>query len=128
MSTHNILPHGPIDLNNRQPPYTIAAALNLHERSSTLIATSRFVRDQPTDSVAFLKLGKDGSIVDESVQSPARGKEFRGVGLVGDCYLVAGQQDGWISCFAWDDKKGEWNEREFDVPVQFEKVVDIKAF
>jgi hypothetical protein len=128
VSTHNILPHDPIDLNNRQPPYTIAAALNLHERSSTLIATSRFVRDQPTDSVAFLKLGKDGSIIHESVKSPVRGKEFRGVGLVGDCYLVAGQQDGWISCFAWDHKRGEWNERELEVPVQFEKVVDMEAF
>jgi hypothetical protein len=117
VSTHNILPGERIDLENRQPPYTFAAALNYHEPSSTLIATSRFVRGQPTDSVAFFHVGSDGAIT----------SEFRAVGLAGDCYLVAGQNDGWLSCFEWTGEKAGWVEREFETPVQFEKVVDIEA-
>lgn len=127
VSTHNILPGDRIDLENRKPPYTFAAALNYHEPSSTLIATSRLVKDQPTDSVAFFHVGSDGMITSESVVQPKRGKEFRGVGLVGDCYLVAGQNDGWLSCFEWTGEKAGWVEREFENPVQFEKVVDVEA-
>jgi len=92
-----------------------------------LIATSRFVNDQPTDSVAFFHVEPDGTITSESVVQPKRGKEFRGVGLAGDCYLVAGQSDGWLSCFEWTGEKAGWVEREFETPVQFEKVVDIEA-
>jgi hypothetical protein len=72
-------------------------------------------------------VNQGGDIFSEKVLQPNRGKEFRGVGLVGDCYLVAGQHDGWLSCFEWASGQGEWVEREFKEPVQFEKVVDIKA-
>jgi hypothetical protein len=127
VSTHIILPGERIDLENRQPPYTFAAALNYHEVSSTLIATSRFVKDQPTDSVAFFHIGPDGKINSEMVLQPRRGREFRGVGLFRNYYLVAGQSDGWISCFEWMGGETGWVEREFESPVQIEKVVDIKA-
>jgi hypothetical protein len=127
VSTHNILPGERIDLENRKPPYTFAAALNYHEPSSTLIATSRFVNDQPTDSVAFFHVESDGTITSESVVQPKRGKEFRGVGLFGNHYMVAGQNDGWLSCFEWTGEKAGWVEREFEIPVQLEKVVDIEA-
>jgi hypothetical protein len=127
VSTHNILPGDRIDLENRKPPYTFAAALNYHEPSSTLIATSRFVKDQPTDSVAFFHVESDGTITSESVVQPKRGKEFRGVGLFGNHYMVAGQNDGWLSCFEWTGEKPGWVEREFEIPVQLEKVVDIEA-
>lgn len=115
-------------MDNRTPPFTFGAALNYHEASSTLIATSRFLKGAETDSVAFLKVSGDGSIVDTDILQPKRGREFRGVGIVGDCYLVAGQHDGWISCFQWQKETDEWKERKFDSPVQFEKVVDIEAF
>lgn len=127
VSTHNILPGKPIDLENRQPPYPIAAALSFHQPSSTLIATSRFVKDQPTDSVAFFHVSPDGKITSESALQPKRGKEFRGVGLFDNYYLVAGQSDGWLSCFEWTGDKTGWVEREFEPLVQFDKVVDIKA-
>lgn len=127
VSTHNILPGERIDLENRQAPYTFAAALNYHQPSSTLIATSRFVKGYPMDSVAFFHVESDGAITSESVVQPTRGREFRGVGLFGNHYLVAGQNDGWLSYFEWTGEKTGWVEREFEAPVQFEKVVDIEA-
>jgi hypothetical protein len=129
VSTHDTLPpEYSIDMNNRTPPFTFGAALNLHAPSSTLIATSRFLKGAEVDSVAFLKLDNDGSIVKTDILQPKRGREFRGVGIVGDCYLVAGQHDGWVSCFEWDKNADQWREREFASPVQFEKVVDIESF
>jgi len=127
VSTHNILPVERIDLENRQPPFTFAAALNFHEPSSTLIATSRFVKEQAADSVAFFGIGANGEILSESVLQPKRGKEFRGVGLIGNHYLVAGQHDGWLSCFEWEGDTTGWIEQELDAPVQYEKVVDMEA-
>lgn len=80
------------------------------------------------DSVAFLKVGATGAIGKVSILQPKRGREFRGVGMTGNCYLVAGQNDGWISCFEWNQETNEWREREFENPVQHEKVVDMEAF
>lgn len=129
VSTTDILPLAwSIDMNNRTPPFTFAAALNLHAPSSTLIATSRMLKNSDVDSVAFLKLAPDGKIAKADIVMPKRGKEYRGVGVVGNCYLVAGQTDGWLSCFEWDEKADEWREREFEEPVKFEKVVDIESF
>lgn len=115
-------------MNNRTPPFTFGAAINFHEDSSTLIATSRFLKGADVDSVAFLKVDGKGAIVSTKILQPKRGREFRGVGIVGDCYLVAGQNDGWVSCFQWDKEADEWKEREFVSPVQFEKVVDMESF
>ena len=115
-------------MNNRTPPYTFGAALNFQTLSSTLIATSRFLKGADVDSVAFLKVDNRGDILGSSIIQPKRGREFRGVGIVGDCYLVAGQHDGWVSCFQWDEKTEKWEEREFQSPAQFEKVVDIESF
>lgn len=115
-------------MENRTPPFTFAAALNLHVPSSTLIATSRFLKDSDVDSVAFLKVGPQGDIVKSTILHPARGKEYRGVGIIGNCYIVAGQSDGWLSCFEWDTQADEWRERQFEEHVKFEKVVDIEFF
>ena len=93
------------------------------------MATSRMLKDTPTDSVAFFKRHPDGSITPQSVLQPksGRGKEYRGVGLVGDSYLVAGQHDGWMSCFTWHREKDLWEETPLDPPVNLEKVVDIQV-
>ena len=129
VSTHDTLPDEySIDMNNRTPPLTFGAAINYHAKSSTLIATSRFLKGADVDSVAFLKVDDKGCIVSTKILQPKGGREFRGVGVVGDSYLVAGQNDGWLSCFQWDRTANEWKEREFDSPVQFEKVVDIESF
>lgn len=129
VSTHDILPPAySIDMNNRTPPFTFAAALNLHAPSSTLIATSRFLKGADVDSVAFLKLDSEDRVSANTILRPQRGREYRGVGIVGDCYLVAGQHDGWLSCFEWIQTSDEWKEREFATPVNIEKVVDIESF
>lgn len=129
VSTHDTLPaEYSIDMNNRTPPFTFGAAINLHVPSATLIATSRFLKGAEVDSVAFLKVDDKGSITRTDILQPKRGREFRGVGMIGNCYLVAGQHDGWLSCFEWDKQNDSWGEREFESPVQFDKVVDMESF
>lgn len=128
VSTHNIL-HSPhrIDLQNRgDPPYCFAGALNNHIPSRTLIATSRSIPNEKVDSLAFFKIAVDGTLGEPMILRPSRGKVYRGVGIVGDCYWVAGQEDGWLSCFQWDEGTDSWSEREFETAVNLEKVVDIK--
>jgi hypothetical protein len=111
VSTHSILPPPHvIDLENWQPPYTLAAAL----------------RGEAVDSVAFFKIKPDGTLSKPEILRPARGREYRGVGVVGNCFLVAGQEDGWMTCFEWDPTTDAWSEREWSEPVRFDKVVDIE--
>jgi hypothetical protein len=128
VSKHFILPPPHfVDLDNWQPPYTLAAALTLHEPSSTLTGTVRCIRGEAVDSVAFLKIKPDGTLSTPQILRPARGREYRGVGVVGNCFLVAGQEDGWMTCFEWDPTTDSWSEREWSEPVRFEKVVDIET-
>ena len=107
------------------PPFTTAAAIKYHEPSQTLLATSRMIQNDPVDSIAVFKIQPDGTISPSQILRPSKGKEYRGVGIVGNSYLVAGQTDGWMSCFHWDGK--EWKEHEFSTPARFTKVVDIQA-
>lgn len=128
VSAHNILPHPhKIDMNARVgPPFTTAAALSYHAPSRSLIATSRLIHGQPVDSLAFFKLDDRGRIYSEKVLRPRRGKEYRGVGLVGDLLLVAGQRDGWLSCFHWNEAEDEWVEVDFPDTARYQEVVDIQ--
>jgi hypothetical protein len=127
VSTHSILPPPHvIDLDNWQPPYTLAAALTLHEPSSTLTGTVRCIRGEAVDSVAFFKIKPDGTLSEPELLRPTRGREYRGVGVVGNYFLVAGQEDGWMTCFEWDPTTDAWSEREWSEPVRFDKVVDIE--
>ena len=129
VSNENILPDPHfVDMQNRTgPPWTSAAALTLHTPSQTMTATSRMIKGEPVDSVAVFKIQADGSLKRTDVLRPKQGKEYRGVGYVDDCFLVAGQHDGWMTCFQWHPATDSWEEKAFQSPVSFEKVVDIKA-
>ena len=81
------------------------------------------VQNEPVDSIAWLKVASDGSLTPGGIIRPARGKEYRGVGLVGDNYIFAGQTDGWLDCLQWDGTS--WVERKLDAP-KFTKVVDFE--
>lgn len=74
----------------------------------------------------MFRVGKDGSLSSPDIKRPSMGREYRGVGFVGDCLLVMGQADGWMTCFEWNARLDRWTEREFHTPVQFSRVVDIK--
>ncbi|WVF67420.1 hypothetical protein IAT40_002176 [Kwoniella sp. CBS 6097] len=96
-----------------------AAALTLHVPSATLTAANRLLKGEQVDSVAFFKIQSDGTLSPPYILPPSRGREYRGVGFVGDCFLVAGQDDGWIMCFHWNTVMDVWEEREFATPVNF---------
>ncbi|WVW85884.1 hypothetical protein I302_107922 [Kwoniella bestiolae CBS 10118] len=130
VSVHDINPTGHhVDMATREPmSMPLAAALTLHKPSSTFTATVRLLKDEPVDAVAFFTLRADGTLTRPGIIRPSRGREYRGVGFVGDCFLVAGQDDGWITCFAWDKETDKWEEKEFDPPVRLDKVVDFKVF
>lgn len=129
VSMQNMLPppHA-VDMANRKgPPFTSGAALTLHQPSSTLTASSRLIQGEKVDSIACFKVRPDGTLSEPSFLRPSRGREYRGVGFVGECLLVAGQEDGWLSCFQWDKETDTWQEKLFDPPVNLAKVVDIKV-
>lgn len=129
VSIHNILPQPhEIDMNARVgPPFVLAAALSYHAASRSLIATSRLIHGEPVDSVAFFRVAPDGTVTPREMIRPSRGREYRGVGLVGDSVLVAGQTDGWLTCISWDQTKDEWEEKVFKEPVYYQEVVDIQV-
>ena len=128
VSVQNILPspHKFDPDNIPKPKYTSAAELTYHAPSRTLSASSRLIQGEAVDSMTFFKINHDGTLSAPEVIRPSRGKEYRGVGLVDDCLLVAGQVDGWVTCLQWDEQTGKWAEREFAKPVKFDGVVDIK--
>ncbi|WVQ79355.1 hypothetical protein IAT38_001452 [Cryptococcus sp. DSM 104549] len=127
ISTYDITPPGhKVDMKTRPAmDMPLAAALTLHAPSQYITATTRLLKGEQVDSVAFMKLLPEGTLSAPKILRPKRGREYRGVGFVGDCFLVAGQGDGWMTCFQWNKLTDEWEEKEWAEPVRLEKVVWI---
>ncbi|WRT68815.1 uncharacterized protein IL334_005795 [Kwoniella shivajii] len=82
---------------------------------------------EKVDSVAFIRLSEDGSLTMPKILRPGKGRENRGVGLIDDCFLVAGQEDGGLHASSGTRKRiNGWKDCSRSRS-SWPKVVNIKA-